>query len=271
MPLHPYIRGDPHAKRGEQKVNNGPQQGKTTSEVAASHLSFGGPKNAANATSPLHSQGSPTPSAGRKKTEVVPNKAEQNQNWLPQPCFLAGPKNAANATSPLHSQGPPRPSAGSKNSEFVPNKGGKNQKWVPQPCLAFLGAKKGPQMLCQPWILWDSQQRGRTSEVVASTLPSRRPKKGRKCYVTPTFPRIPNAKHGEQKIKSVPQQTGTKSELVASPVPSAGPIKGQKCYVTLAFWAIPNVKHGELKDQKWSRTKGKKIRSGCLTPAFSGA
>ena len=40
---------------------------------------------------------------------------------------------------------------------------------------------------------------------------------------------------------------------------SRGPKKGRKCYVIPAFSGVPNAKRGE------------KIRSGCLTPAFSGA
>ena len=54
-------------------------------------------------------------------------------------------------------------------------------------------------MLCHPCILRDPtlsaggkirsgpQQRGTKSEVAASPLPSRGPKRGRKCFVTPTF------------------------------------------------------------------------------------
>ena len=47
--------------------------------------------------------------------------------------------------------------------------------------------------------------------------------------------------------------------MAASPLPSRGPKRGQNCYVTPLFSGVPNAKHGE------------KFRSGCLTPAFSGA
>ena len=53
------------------------------------------------------------------------------------------------------------------------------------------------------------QQRGTKSEVAASPLPSRGPKRGRKCYVALAFLGIPNAKHGEQKMRMGPQQRGT--------------------------------------------------------------
>ena len=52
---------------------------------------WGGPQVGANATSPLHSRGSP-------------NKGGQNQNWLPNPCLLGGPQVGGNVTSPLHSR-----------------------------------------------------------------------------------------------------------------------------------------------------------------------
>ena len=37
--------------------------------------------------------------------------------------------------------------------------------------------------------------------MATSPLPSRGPKTGRKCYITPAISRVPNAKHGE-KIRS---------------------------------------------------------------------
>ena len=132
---------------------------------------------------------------------------------------------------------------------------------------------------------------------------SRGPKRGRKCYVTLAFSGILNTKRGEQnrkwsptkgnKIRSGyltpafsraqkraamlchrcilgdPQQRGAKSEWAASLLPSRGPKRGRKCYVTLAFSGIPNTKRGE-QNRKWSPAKGKKIRSGYLTLAFSG-
>ena len=109
------------------------------------------------------------------------------------------------------------------------------------------------------------------------------------------------------KIRSGSQQRGTKLEVAAPPLPSWGPKRGRKCYVTRAFLGVPNAKRGE-QNQKWSPTKGEKkqkwlphpcllggpkeggnaasplhsrgfptpsagskIRSGYLTPAFSGA
>ena len=54
-----------------------------------------------------------------------------------------------------------------------------------------------------------------------------------------------------------PQLEGTKSEVAASPLPSRGPTSGRNCYITLAFSGVPKQRD--------------KIKSGYLTPAFSGA
>ena len=132
---------------------------------------LGGTQEAGNAMSPLHSWGSP-------------NKGGQNQKWLPHPCLLGGPKEGGNAMSPLHSWG-------------SPNKGGQNQKWLPQPCL--LGGPKEGGNVAFSGIL---KQKGTKSEVAASPLPSRGPKRGRKCYVTPTFSGDPPTKGIKSQVKT---------------------------------------------------------------------
>ena len=155
------------------------------------------------------------------------------------PMTSRAPKEGGNAMLPLHSRGSPTPNTRCKT-------------------------RSGPQ------------QRGRKSQVVASTLQSRGPERGRKCYVTPAFLGIPNGKHGGQnhkllphpcrlggrkgcgnatcavhsrgsptpntrsKTSSGPQQRRTKSEVVASTLPPRGPERGRKCYVTPAFSRIPN-------------------------------
>ena len=72
-----------------------------------------GPKDGGNATSPLHSRGSP-------------NKWGQNQNWLPKPCLLGGPQLGGNATSTLVSRGYPTKGTKSKHKK---NKKNKNKKF----------------------------------------------------------------------------------------------------------------------------------------------
>ena len=131
------------------------------------------------------------------KISSGPNKGKQNEKWLPHPCLLVGPKEGGNATPPLHSRGSTTPRAGGKKTIVVPNKGKQFKKWLPHPCL-LRGQKLGGN--------------------ATSTPPSRGPKRGRKCYATPAFSGIPNAKHREQKISSGPKQRGTKSEVAETSV-----------------------------------------------------
>ena len=333
----PAFSGVPNAKHAEQNQKWLPHP-----------CLLGGPKEGGNATSPLHSRGSPTPSAGSKirsgcltpaflgaqntaemlrypcilggpqrqargaKSQVPASTlpsggpgtgrkcytGEQNQKWLPHPSLLGGPKEGGNATLPRHSRESPTPSAGSK---------------IRSGCLtpAFLGAQKRAEMLRYPCILGGPQRqaRGAKSEVAASARPSWGPKRGQKCYVTPAFSGLPNAKRGEQNHRCVPQPClpggpeqggnatrGAKSEVVASPQPSWGPKRGRKWYVTPAFSGVPNAKRGE-QNQKWlphsgllggpkqggnatlplhsrgspTPSAGSKITGACLNPAFRGA
>ena len=59
--------------------------------------------------------------------------------------------------------------------------------------------------------------------------------------------------------RSPTPSAGGKYEVATSLLPSRGPKRGRNCYVTLAFSEVPNTKRGE------------KLRTGCLTPAVSGA
>ena len=84
----------------------------------------------------------------------------------------------------------------------IPNMGEKHQKWLPHPCLVG-GPKEGGNA---PSSLHSRgpQQKGTKSEVDTSPLPSRGPKRGRKCYVALAFSGIPNAKCREQNQKWAP-------------------------------------------------------------------
>ena len=148
-------------------------------------------------------------------------------------CILRGPKEGRNATLRLQSQGPPTPSTGSK-------------------------IRSGPQ------------QRGTKLEVAASPLPSRGPKRGQKCYITPAFSGVPNAKRGEQNQKWSP----TKGKKIGSGCLTPTFLGAEKRAEMLHFpFNLRGPQHQArgAKIQKWSPTKGNKIRSGCLTLAFSGA
>ena len=99
-------------------------------------------------------------------------------------------------------------------------------------------------MLCHPCILGHPKQRGTKSHVATSPLPSRGPKRGRKCYVTPAFSGINNK--GEQNENWLPHHC-----LLG------GPKEGRNAMSPL--------------HSRPSQTKGNKIERGYLTPAFSGA
>ena len=169
-----------------------------------------------NATSPLHSRGSP-------------NNGRQNQNWLPHPCLLGSPEICNNVTSPLHSRGvakqrgtkselvaSPLPSRGPKKERkchVTPcilggrqTKGGQNQNWLPHNCL--LGGPEMCRNATSPRHSRGSPNKGgQNQKWLPHTLPSRGPKRGRKCHVTPAF-------------SGIAKQRGTKSKLAASPLPS---------------------------------------------------
>ena len=163
-----------------------------------------GPKEGGNATSTLHSRGSPTKGSkirsgarqSGKKSDVatsrlpsygpegvpecyvipaflgIPNKGEQNQNWSQQ----RGTKSEV-ATSPMPCRGPKGGRKCYATPEFrrFPKKVGQNQKSSPTKGIkircgylthAFSGAQRMAEMLRHPCILEDPKQRGAKSEVV---------------------------------------------------------------------------------------------------------
>ena len=79
---------------------------------------------------------------------------------------------------------------------MLPNakRGGQNQNWLSHLCLS--GAQAEVELLRDPCLLGGPQHqvRGKKSELATSPPPSRGPKKGRDCYVTPAFSGVPNAK-----------------------------------------------------------------------------
>ena len=101
--------------------------------------------------------------------------------------------------------------------------------------------------------------------MAASPLPSLGPKKGRKCYITPVFSGVPNAKRGKQNQEWLPQPAllGNPKEVgkVATlPVPSWGsqhstrgqnpemakkPKCGQGGYITPTILGVPNAQRGD--------------------------
>ena len=184
--------------------------------------------------------GDPQRQARGAKSEVVPNKEEQNQKWLPHTCLLGGPKEVSDATSPLHSRGSPTKGNEIRSGYITPafRGGRKRAVMLHQPAFSRVdNAKRGEQN--QKW----STTKGTKSEVAASPLPSRGPKGGRRCYVTPAFSGVPNKQERNQKWLPHPCLLG-------------GPKEGRDATSPLHSWASP--------------TTGNKIRSGYLTPTFWG-
>ena len=70
-----------------------------------------------------------------------------------------------------------------------PQSKGQNHKWLPDPRL--LRGQDWAELLCHPCVLGGSPSTGKISKVATSPLPSRWPKIGRNCYVTPAFAGIP--------------------------------------------------------------------------------
>ena len=184
-------------------------------------------------------------------SKVVPNKGEQNQKWpLPSP----GPKRGRKCyVTPAFS--------GFRNAK----RRAQNQKWSPtkknkiRRCCLTSAAQKRAEMLRHPCIHWDArcQARGATSEVVpkqrgtnskmaASRLPSRGSKRGRKCYVTPAFSGIRNAKHGEQNWKWSP----TKGNEIRSGCLTSVAKKRAEMLRHPCIHGVPYSKRGG-RNQKW--------------------
>ena len=104
-----------------------------------------------------------------------------------------------------------------------------------------------------------------------SPLPSRRPKRKQKCYVTPPFSGIPNAKRGERKNQKWSPTNGNKIisgclTPAFSEAQKRAEMRRHRCIL-----GDPQRQARGTKNQKWSPTKGNKIRSGYLTRAFLGA
>ena len=189
---NPCILGDPQRQaRGENQKwlpSRGPKRGRNCYVTPA----FSAVPNAKRGEKIKIGCLSVVFSGAQKRVEVLRNPCilggpqrqaqGENQKWLPHPCLLGGPKEGGIATQPLHSRGSPTPSAGRKSK-----------------VASVSGAQKRAEVLRNPCILGDPQRQARGEN--QKWLHSRGPKRGRNCYLTPTFSAVPNAKRGE-KIKS---------------------------------------------------------------------
>ena len=141
--------------------------------------------------------------------------------------------------------------------------------------LPFWGAQEGGKVK-QPRQSRGSPTKGTKSEVAASSLPSRGAKRGRKYYATRALSGVPNKgdnitsgcfappfSGAHKRAELLPyilegaQQRGQNQKWLPYPCLARGPQKG-----TIAMQRLHS---------RGSPTRGYKIRSGYLTPVFSGA
>ena len=164
-----------------------PQKRGTKSKRAASPLPSSGAKSGHKCYITPHSGGSPTKGNTIRSGCLTRafSGAQKRAEMLCHPSSLGGPQQRGTksevAASPLPSQGPKKGRKCYVTRAFsgVPEKEEQNQKGLPHPCL--LGGPKVGRNATSPRILGGPQQRGTQLQVVASPLPSRGPKRGRKC------------------------------------------------------------------------------------------
>ena len=197
----------------------------------------------------LNSTGRLGPKRGRKcyvtpAFSRVPNKGGQNQKskrTLGVTMMLLVPKHGfKDCPGFLNSTGRLGPKRGRKcyvTPAFsgVPNKGGQNQKSKRTlgVTMMLLVPKRGFKDC--PGFLNSTGRLG--------------PKRGRKCYVTPAFSRVPNKGGQNQKSKCtlgvtmmllVPKHGFKDCPGFLNSTGRLGPKRGRKCYVTPAFSGVPN-------------------------------
>ena len=199
---------------------------------------------------PLRSRGSPI-------------KEGRNKNRLP----CRGRKNAWNRYITLHSRGSPAPSAGRKSelaTSSLPSRGPKEAEMLCHPCF-LRGSQRQARGENQNWLTHDCLHGGpQVGRNAMSPLHSRGPqskgKKIRKGYFIPALPRA-QKRAGWLRNSSVlggPQPKGDKIRIGCLISGFSGAQKCARLLCNSAFSGVPNAKSGE------------NIRSGNLTPAFSG-
>ena len=214
MVIHPRILGGPQRHGGQNQNWCGPQVG-------------------GNATSPLHSRGSPK-TWGTKSELVGPTSGRK---CYITPAFSGVPKDIGDK---IRSGGAHRWAEMLHHPYSLgdPQRhGGQNQNWW--------GPKFGGNATSPPSSRGSPKTWGTKSELVGPTT-------GRKCYITPAFSGVPKdmgnkirfggAHKGGAPLHSraSPKTWGTKSELVR-------PTSGRKCYITCAFSGIPKDMGDKIK------------------------
>ena len=215
--------------------------------------------------------------------------AQKRARLLRHPCILGDPQRQARAAKKISScpqqrgtksevAASPLPSRGRAQ---IPNAkaGSKKWKWgtksevAPHPCLlAKEGSRSGdPQRQARAAKNRNGPlQRGTKSEVAASTLPSRGPKRGQDCSVTPAFSGIPNAKRGEGKKSGVVPNKGEQNQKwLPHPCLLGGPKEGKIAPSPLHSWGSPTPSAGSKKS-KMVPNKGEQNQKWLPHPCLLG-
>ena len=119
--------------------------------------------------------------------------------------------------------------------------------------LALLGAEKGAERLCNPYVPGSCAQKEMKSKLATSAMPYGGPKSGQNSHITPAISGVPTI--GDKitsncmtprrpKLGGIATQPsssqglpnkGAKTEMVLAPMPSWEPGVGHKCDVTCIF------------------------------------
>ena len=223
-------------------------------------------KEGGNATSHLHSRGSPTNETKSKRAQkrgeilhhpcilVDPQQTTQNQSGPKRggKCYItpafsgvpnkrdkikAGRKESRNTTSPLHSRG-------------SPTKGTKSM-WAQKQ------AEKRAETLHRSSILRGPQQTRRNQSGI---------KRGRKSYITPAFLGIPNKRH---KIKAGPKEGGNLTSALHSRGSPTNEIKSDRAEKRAEILHHPCIL-GDPQQRGQNQSRPKRGRKRYITLAFPG-
>ena len=159
-------------------------------------------------------------------SKIVPLSSIAPEGW--------GPKEGGNATSPLHSRGSPTKPQNQKSKCTLG-------------VTIMLHATKRGFKDCPAFL----NSTGRLG-----------PKRGRKCYVNPTFSGVPKQREQNQKSKGTLGVTmmlhATKRGFKDCPgflnsTGRLGPKRGRKCYITPAFSGVPKQTGTKAKVKRYAR------------------
>ena len=207
-----------------------------------------------NATSPLHTRGSPKQRGTKSEVAASPlpsRRTTSGRKCYGTPAFSGTRKQRGTksevGTSPLPSWGATsgRQCYLTLKYSVIP-KTKRDKIKSGYLTYALSGAHAWAEVLRQSCILGDPQKQGGQNQKWQPHT----------CLLG--GPQVGGNATSAVCTRGSPRQRGTKSEVGTSPLPSRGPTGGRKCYVIPTYLGIP-------------KKNGDKIRIGYLTLAFLGA